>query len=71
MKILCLLVIVLIITSCSINKDWTRIESKIEEGLHDIEIVDKNTAFTYGYGTGNIFKTTNGGKEGLIMTKKK
>ncbi|MBE9509826.1 MAG: hypothetical protein IMY71_03025 [Bacteroidetes bacterium] len=62
MKIPCLLVIVLIIISCSINKDWTKIESTIEEGLHDIEIVDENVAFTYGYGTGNIYKTTNGGK---------
>lgn len=56
------LTILIFLTSCSINKDWTKIESKIEEGLHDIEIVDDKIALAYSYGTGNIYKTTNGGK---------
>jgi photosystem II stability/assembly factor-like uncharacterized protein len=34
----------------------------IEDGLHDIEVIDEKHLVAYGYGTGSVYKTTDGGK---------
>ena len=55
--------IFVLLTACSINKDWVKSEIAIEEGLHDIEVINDKIAISYSYGTGNVYKTTTGGKE--------
>jgi len=52
----------LILGSCSNDKEWIQSESKIDDGLHDIEIIDEKNAFSYTYGTGKLYNTSNGGK---------
>ena len=61
MRIIILIVLTSLFASCSTSKKWIKTVTKIEDGLHDIEIVNKNVAFAYSYGTGKFFKTTDGG----------
>ena len=51
-----------ILTACSTSKEWTSTTQSITEGLHDIEVLDNNNAIAYSYGTGNLYKTTDAGK---------
>jgi len=52
----------LLIMSCSTIKKWTASEANINEGLHDIGIINENIAVAYSYGTGNLYKTIDEGK---------
>ncbi len=44
------------------NEDWILTKTIIKEGLHDIEALNDSTAFAYSYGTGNLYKTEDGGE---------
>ena len=55
-------IILFVVVSCSGNHEWKKMETSIGEGLHDIEVIDNRQAFAYSYGTGNLYKTTDGGK---------
>lgn len=63
MKKLLLLLISLQFFSCAQKKDWKKISLNTQEHLHDIEVLDDNTALVYSYGTGKLFKTINSGNE--------
>jgi len=62
MKVFYWLVIGMFMTSCTGVKNWTESNVQIQEGIHDIAIVNEQIAIAYSYGTGNIYKTQNGGK---------
>ncbi len=58
------LAILCLIFACSNPpKKWVKTNTNIAEGLHDIEAVNDQLAFSYSYGTGNLYQTTDGGKE--------
>lgn len=71
MRVLALLTIIFSVFSCKTedaetkvekNTDWRITKTIIKEGLHDIEPLNDTTAFTYSYGTGNLYKTKDGGE---------
>ncbi len=43
--------------------DWQNTKTVIIEAIHDVEALDDKNAFAYSYGTGNLYKTENGGVE--------
>lgn len=43
------------------QSDWIFLEPPIEENFHDIEFINDTVGFVYSYGSGRIFKTTDGG----------
>lgn len=47
--------------------EWEVIAEDITEDLHDIEFIDDNTGIIYSYGSGNIYRTTDGGKSWNIV----
>jgi photosystem II stability/assembly factor-like uncharacterized protein len=49
--------------SCSASIEWEKIETKFDDGLHDIEVINDNIAFAYTYGTGKFFRTKDGGNQ--------
>ena len=55
--------------SCSSKQVWLNSNTKIFDDLHDIEIIDNNTAISYSYGTGNIYKTFDKGKNWELISK--
>nr|NQU93742.1 hypothetical protein [Bacteroidota bacterium] len=57
----CIFVMAIMI-SCSSGYDWVKHNLNISEGLHDIEVIDDHIAIAYSYGTGNVYKTKNGGR---------
>lgn len=50
------------------SQTWNRIDSKIKEGLHDIEIINDKDLISYSYGTGNIYKTNDAGETWDIVS---
>mgnify|MGYP005991046201 CR=1 FL=1 len=62
MKKLGLTIIILTFNFCSTTKGWKNISLTSKDNLHDIEIIDNETALTYSYGTGKLYKTVNAGK---------
>lgn len=50
------------ITACSSHTYWVKTKSLITEGLHDIEMVNDKLGLSYSYGTGNLYKTMDAGK---------
>lgn len=62
MKNYFLLYLILIYYSCSQQSEWVNISLNSKDDLHDVEVLNKNIALTYSYGTGKLFKTTNSGK---------
>ena len=67
MKISHIIIVFILMSSCTTNNDWTITESKIDEGLHDIEAMDDDVAFAYSYGTGHLYKTTDAGADWEII----
>lgn len=49
-------------SSCSTDKAWIKNDMKTDDGLHDIEVINENIALAYSYGTGNLYKTFDEGK---------
>jgi photosystem II stability/assembly factor-like uncharacterized protein len=43
------------------QSNWEVIETVFEEDLHDIEFINDSVGFVYGYGTGNIYRTSDAG----------
>ncbi len=57
------IILIIMISGCANNKSWRTSEGQITEGLHDIAVIDEKTAVAYSYGTGNVYKTLDGGKK--------
>ena len=62
MKIISALILISLIGLTILNNDWVKTQTIIEDGLHDIEVINDDIALAYSYGTGKLFKTTNGGE---------
>ncbi len=60
--IIAIVITLLTISSCKKHStDWTNTQTIIKEALHDVYALDDENAFAYSYGTGNIYKTKDGG----------
>lgn len=62
MKVYTYMSLLAIILACSSTQEWTASKTTITEDLHDIEVINDKNAIAYSYGTGNIYKTRNAGK---------
>jgi len=59
--------LILVLSSCACSKHWQTFNPQTTDPLHDIEVLDKNTAFTYSYGTGKFLSTKNGRKTWQLL----
>lgn len=64
-----ILLISTVLFSCSTKQVWFKSNTNIFDDLHDIEIINNNTAISYSYGTGNIYKTFDKGKNWELLSK--
>lgn len=63
------IVLMATLVHCLVIAQSTKQNAGITETLHDIEIINDTIHIAYGYGTGNIYKTINGGDNWNLISQ--